>query len=263
MNEFPLLARATLGAWRSSASDAFGALRRTPWLALVPAAYTLGLGLVGSLLRPLGIVGQFAGYLATAAALGSYLSLLEAAVGRERTRLADLGPTFGRHLGTIVGVFFLFWIVNTLLALIEMQNPAMTRVVLAVQAGIFVAANPVPELVYQGRHEGLGLIDDAVGFVRENAPEWLLPQAVFLLPLLLDGPGRGLDLLGGLGSANALLVVAAVVGRAMPAFGGAPLAVLVTASALLSWAMLFRGFLFRALNRSGRRQRIFEARMRS
>jgi hypothetical protein len=40
------------------------------------------------------------------------------------------------------------------------------------------------------------------------------------------------------------------------------LAALVIASVLLVWIMLFRGFLFRALNRSGRRQRLFEARMR-
>ena len=37
---------------------------------------------------------------------------------------------------------------------------------------------------------------------------------------------------------------------------------LIAASVLLSWIMLFRGFLFRSLANSGRRQRIFVARTR-
>ena len=37
---------------------------------------------------------------------------------------------------------------------------------------------------------------------------------------------------------------------------------LILASVVVVWAMLFRGFLFRSLYSSGRRQRVFEARAR-
>lgn len=263
MDDASLFVRATLRAWSEAAREATAALGRAPWLVLVPIVLTLLVGVLGALVRPLGIVGQFAGWIATAALLSFFLTLLEAAVAKDRVGLDDLGPAFGRHLGNIVGILFLFGIVDALLGFITNQNPAMAWLSIAVQAGIFVLANPVPELVYQGRREGLALIDDAVQFVRDNAPEWLLPLAACLLPFFLFGIRHGLGVMAGLGSANALLLVAGIVERVMPALDVAPVIATILAGALLSWIMLFRGFLFRLLDSSGRRQRIFEARMRS
>jgi hypothetical protein len=62
---------------------------------------------------------------------------------------------------------------------------------------------------------------------------------------------------------NALGVIDFTLRAWLPPLGdAAQLLLLAVESLLLCWIMLFRGFLFRSLARSGRRQRIFGARMR-
>ena len=66
-----------------------------------------------------------------------------------------------------------------------------------------------------------------------------------------------------LGVQNGLDLVIGAVATWLP-FGGIVQTLVATAlaSVLVVWAMLFRGFLFRSLSRSGRRQRIFASRAR-
>ena len=99
--------------------------------------------------------------------------------------------------------------------------------------------------------------------MRENSVEWLVPLAVMLLPFFLASVPMGLVAMTEMGPTSALGLLTNLLEGLLPESGGvsrwaAPL----VASALLAWGMMFRGFLFKALDRSGRRQRIFEARMR-
>lgn len=263
MNDFGLLARATLHLYREAAGDATKALLRNAWVILLLPAFSILIGMVARLASGLGFAGGLLVYLALAAATSGFLSILEHAVGKERVEPADLAEGFGRHLGGVVSLFFVFGIVQLLLTMITSQNPSMLGVAIAVDVAVFLLCNPLPELVYQGRREGLALVDDAVQFMRENSVEWLLPLAAMLLPFFLAGLPMGLVAMTQMGPSSALGLLTNLVEDVLPERGQiARWAAPLVASALLAWGMLFRGFLFESLDRSGRRQRIFEARMR-
>jgi hypothetical protein len=229
----------------------------------LPPLYSVVLNAVQGLAGPLGLVGGFLIFLATAACVSSILSVLAEAVAHERIRVNELGPGFGRYLSSIAGVLFLFWVIELLLTLIVEQNPAMAWLELAVNLGLFLLCNPLPELVYRGQRDGIGLVDEAVQFMRANAIEWLLPVALLLVPIFAIGLREGLVTMADVGATNALGVVELTLRAWLPPMGEiGQFLLLIVASVLLSWIMLFRGFLFRALANSGRRQRVFVARTR-
>jgi len=263
VNDLPLLVRATLHMYRTAAVDASRALARNAWVVVMLPAFSVLVGMFARVAGGLGMAGGLLVYFAVAAATSAFLSILEGAVGKERVQPAELAESFGRYLGSVVGLFFIFYVIQFLLTLITSQNPSMLWVALAVDALVFLLCNPLPELVYQGRREGLALVDDAVQFMRENSVEWLVPLAAMLAPFFLAGLPMGVVAMTEMGPSSALGLLTNLVEGVLPESGGvARWAAPVVASALLCWAMMFRGFLFKALDRSGRRQRIFEARMR-
>lgn len=263
MSENTLLIRATLALYRDAARDAARALGRNVWIIALPPLYSVILAVVQRLAGPLGLVGGFLVFLTAAACVSSVLSVLAEAVAHERIRTAELGQGFGRYLSSIAGVLFLFWVIELLLTLITEQNPSLGWLALAVNLGLFLLCNPLPELVYQGQRDGIGLVDEAVQFMRENAIEWLVPVAVLFLPLFAIGVREALLAMAHVGATNVLGVIDLTLRAWLPPLGDVgQFLLLVAASTILSWIMLFRGFLFRALAQSGRRQRIFGARMR-
>ncbi len=264
MNDRLALLRATLALYRDALSQSLALLWEQPWLALLVPGYTLALGAVGQLVAPLGLAGGLLSFLALAACSSSFLALVGERVARRRVSFADLGPSFAQHLGSVAGVLFVFWIIQLLLSLIVAQDPSLGTLELALNAGLFVIFNPLPELIYQGSRDGLALLEDAVEFLRENALEWLLPVAALLAPLFALDARTGLQAMAEIGAANALPWTAGAIAAWLPSLGGAAAASLglLLASAGLLWIMLFRGLLFRALARSSRRRRVFEARMR-
>lgn len=263
MSDLGLLARATLVLYRDAARDGTRALAQHLWVILVLPGYSLVLGLIGSVAGGLGFAGGFLLYLGLAAALSSFLTILEGAVARERVRPSELAPSFGRYLWSIASVFLVFWLIQLLLSLIAEQNPGLGWLAIAVNAGVFLVCNPLPEMIYQGSRDGFPLIDDAIQFTRENALEWLVPVALLLAPVVAVDLRAALLAMAELGPSSALPLVMEALGWLLPGMNGAGQLLLpFLASAALLWVMLFRGFLFRALARSGRRQRIFEARMR-
>jgi hypothetical protein len=263
VSETTLLLRATLAIYRDAARDAARALAQNIWIVALPPLYSVLLAIVQRLAGPLGLVGGFVIFLATAACVSSVLSVLAEAVAHERIRINELGQGFGRYVSSIAGVLFLFWIIELLLTLIVEQNPAMSWLGLVINVGLFILCNPLPELVYQSQRDGIGLVDEAVQFMRENAIEWLVPIAILFLPIFAIGLREGLVAMAHVGATNALGVVELTLRAWLPPLGEVgQFLLLIAASVLLSWIMLFRGFLFRALSTSGRRQRIFSARMR-
>ena len=263
MEEFSLLVRATLALYRDGVRDASRALAHNVWVIFLVPTYSIVLGLASRGAGGLGFLGGFLVYLVLAACSSSFLAVIAELVAHQRVRPGDLATTFGRYLSTLVSVYFIFWIIQLLLTLIAEQNGAMWWLDVAVNVGLFVLCNPLPELIYQTSRDGLGLVDDSVQFVRDNAVEWLLPVAICLVPFFTVGLSFGFAAMAKLGPSSALGFVMHSLAPWMPQSSSVASFLLpLLASALLVWVMLFRGFLFHALNRSNRRQRIFDARMR-
>lgn len=263
MTDSTLLIRATLALYADALRQSTHALGRHVWIIGLVPAYTLGLQFVTVVAQSLGFLGGFLVFLAVAACASSFLAVISEAIANQRLRLENLSQTFGRFFSRVVQVFFVFWIIQLLLAMIVTENPNLLWLLIAVNAGIFLVFNPVPELIYQGTSDGLALLNDAVQFMRDNLLEWLVPLAVLLAPFFLIDARLGFVAMARIDVTNGLDVVIGVVREWIPL--DEPLGTLVAttiSSVLIVWAMLFRGYLFRALSRSGRRQRIFDARVR-
>jgi hypothetical protein len=263
MSDALLLVRATCAIYVAALRDASRAFSRNPWIALLVPTYTILLHVAAVAVMPLGFAGGFLLGLVVAGCASSFLAVLEQAVNRERVRFDGLSNSFGRYLWSVVSIFFVFWIIGMLLGAIQRTNPQLHWLAVVVNAAIFILCNPVPELIYQSPQDGMQLIDEAIAFIRENALEWLIPMAIPLLPFFALDPRTGFEVMASLGPMNVLAFVMAGLASVVPEMGNlGSIVIVVLASVGVTWLMLFRGFLFRLLHRSGRRQRIFDARMR-
>ncbi len=264
MSNLSLIVRTTLQIYADALRESTKALGKNLWIIGLVPAYTLLLQLVGGLAMNLGFAGGFLMFLATAACASSFLTVVGEAVSHGHIRFTEIGQTFGRFFSRLITVFFMFWIVRLLLGMIVSANPNMLWLMIAVNTGIFIAFNPIPELIYQGTNDGMALLEDALQFTRDNLVEWLVPVAIMMTPFFLIDIRVGFRVMAELDIQNALQLVLGASAAWLP-LDGPLLSIVATAlaSALLVWAMLFRGFLFRALAHSGRRQRIFASRARS
>lgn len=264
MSDLNLLVRATLQIYADALRQGTAALFRHIWIVGLVPAYTLLLQLVTGLAMNLGFAGGFLVFLAVAACASSFLTVIGEAVAHGRVRFEEIGQTFGQYFSRLITVFFMFWIVKLLLGMIVSTNPNMLWLMIFVNTAIFIVFNPIPELIYQGRSDGMAILEDAVQFTRDNLLEWLAPLAILLLPFFLIDTQIGFLVMARLGIQNGLDLVIGAVGAWLP-FSGATQTIVATAlaSILIVWVMLFRGFLFKALNESGRRQRVFASRARS
>ena len=104
MNDLPLLVRATLHMYRTAAVDASRALARNAWVVVMLPAFSVLVGMFARVAGGLGMAGGLLVYFAVAAATSAFLSILEGAVGKERVQPAELAESFGRYLGSVVGL---------------------------------------------------------------------------------------------------------------------------------------------------------------
>jgi hypothetical protein len=118
-----------------------------------------------------------------------------------------------------------------------------------------VFLNPVPELLYLGSSRSFALLVDSARFISKHGPEWLIPNLIFgvlvLLPTgLLNAPELGAKLIR-LQSLFSLDGIAQLV-------IGIPTIFKPVLLLFLHWAMIFRGLLFEALasGRSARQQQV-------
>lgn len=224
------------------------------WIVMFFASYALGMAPGSS-----GFVGGFVLFIVSCVLTGTYLSMVEVGVlGQRVLRPGDLTDHAGQHWQIIASVGFVFWIPSLLLQFTV--PPSAFTIIVTIAAIVF---NPVPEMVYQDRHEGgLSVLRDAMNFMQRNWPEWLVAFLIVTLPYL----GLWALLFGGW-SIELLILAMQTFG---PFFGfvegGAgvmmlgPMAALsLIVAPLVHFVMLFRGQLYRRLRHSNRRQRAWQA----
>ncbi|MCU0699538.1 MAG: hypothetical protein MUC96_23775 [Myxococcaceae bacterium] len=217
-------------------TDALAAIAKNPWTLLLPMGIAVaGLVLVLLVFTVLGsLIGGFLAGLAQSAALSVYCFFLGGLVANQKVGLDQLKTSIGAYFWSWISIFFVLWIARILLGPVFASNVGIAR---AYDFVLIAALNAVPEVIYQkGTRGGLETIGRNFSFLQENPIEWFLPNA----PLLA-------------------VVYAAqlfsVLSLTPLGIGGA-----LVAGILLHVAMVFRGFLFEALDGSTHRQRMFRFR---
>ncbi|MFL5271684.1 MAG: hypothetical protein ACJ79E_06440 [Anaeromyxobacteraceae bacterium] len=212
---------------------AFAAIARNPWTLLLPAVVLFVREWAARLAYSLGMLAGIVVTLATAALFSSYLHFLGEQVQGGRVSGRTLQQSFGTYFWPVVNVFFVVWIASLVLGLVTAGNPSGAALLYAVWLVALVALNAVPEVLYlRATHGGMQTIVASWEFLKAQWIPWFAANAPLLVVL----------------GAIALVVQAPVVG---PLLSGAALHV----------AMVFRGHLFLALDRSSHRQRMFAHRL--
>ncbi len=249
------LLSATIQMYRQAAVETWQRIQRNWWVGLLPFLYGFILIIVASFVAPLGMVGGFIFGLISAMCTSSYLYFLAGIVGGQRMLLSELGESWRPYLSPVITVLFFLFLVQLILSLVLPPVESSQDVAFFVILILLVILNPIPEIIYLGRSDGFGMLQESFDFLRENWMEWFLPLVLFTLlslaiPLPMASPLRVGQLSFSFSSIQSLLSgsLENVLWNVLGAF-------------IFLSLMVFRGLLFRPLYRTSRRQRIFRSRL--
>ncbi|MGE0821352.1 MAG: hypothetical protein AB7G75_35420 [Candidatus Binatia bacterium] len=253
--EWGTLVTATLQLYRQAAVDTWQRIQRNWWVSLLPLLYGVLLLFAIQLVLPLGMPGGFILGLISAMCTSSYLYFVAGTVNGQRMFPSDLMESWRPYLGPVITILFFLFIVQMLLRFALPPVAASRDILFIIQLVLMVILNPIPEIIYLGRSEGLGMLQESVEFLRESGLEWFLPLVLLtLFSIILPVP---------------FLVSPFQVGQlSLPPLSAAGLLGSLTglvqgilSAVFLFVLMVFRGLLFRSLASGTRRQRIFRARL--
>jgi len=179
----------------------------------------------------------------TAACIGSYLYLIENVINSRIVDMNDFKNSFRVYIVRVMNTVFYIWVASLLLSFLSRAFyaiPYRGYLGFIIYIAALVALNPLPEMIYQTYHQEISLFRASFEFMKENFWEWMAPNAIFIALLYFITQGNLLLPFG--------LDVIRFIRYLLGLF-------------LLFYFMVFRGILFRFLNESTRRSRLFKLRM--
>jgi hypothetical protein len=230
--------QATLWIYAKALRRSWESLLKNWVVSFAPFAYAALLSILAFIVASLGIIGGLVLGLASQACISSGLHLIKNIVESGRADLKDFINGFTVYLWELLGIAFILWIPMRVLAMALASAPNGGLIFALIQIAIYILLNPIPELIYQTRASGLGLISESYNFIVENWLEWLLPNIVltiagYLILNILNAITTGLP--------GVVQVFIITVGMGL----------------CVSYFMIFRGFLFAELYGSTRRSRAY------
>lgn len=214
-------------------------IAKSPWTLLLPLGLLLAFQAMLPLAGMLGILGGFAMALILDALFSCYLYFTGEVVAESKVSVDELKKSLGAYFFAVMNVLFVFYVANLILGYTVAAGPGARMVDLAVNLLTAVLLNVVPEVLYiRGTRGGLETMSRSVKFIQENWLEWFIPNGLLL--------------------AGMYFFLTEIVFR-LPFWGyvGAGLVL----SAAFHLLMVFRGHLFRELDGSSHRQRMFKYRL--
>jgi hypothetical protein len=230
-----------LKIYGESFAAALGGLRKNLWTVLLPFGLLALMMLAFTLLGPLGFVGGIIATLALDALLSCYLYFVGEVVANTKVSLNEFRRSIGAYFWSIVNVNFVLFIARLLLETALAGNPKGPVIFEALWWAAVVALNATPEVMYQrGTYGGIETFRRSFQFLQENWLEWLVPNVALII------------------AANELFDF----GRSMAGrYSVGLLGLGLLGGALIHVVMLFRGHLFKALDGTSHRQRMYRTRM--
>lgn len=227
---------------RSVLKKAVSAFKNNLLIFLLAIPYMALTMVAGSVAAMMGFLGGILIFVVEAAIISNYLHIIHQVITRRKFDMDDLKNGFTVHFRKVYMVLFVVWVANygaSLLLSPILNAMGLGFVLVAIYFFAFVILNPLPEMIYQKYFSEADTFVKTVEFTRENAVSWLVPNAVifallFAIRALIDGA----LLPFGLGWLN-LLVMS------------------VVSAGLISFGMIYRGYLFDVLYKTTRRKRLF------
>lgn len=229
-----------LKLYARSVVDAVKAIGKNAWTLLLPIGLVAVYLFVGQLLGRIPVIGGLLMGLIYCALLSAYSYFVAGLVGRQRVGVSQLKTALGAYFWSWISLFFVLFIVGLVLRTLVRDPAKLTQLTLALSMLELVALNAVPEVIaLKGTRGGLETVQRSFKFLQESWVEWFVPNGLVLAAYFyLSMFGLLQVLVGGAG-----FVVNALVG-----------------GVVLHVYMVFRGFLFEALDGSTHRQRMYKFR---
>ncbi|MDK9710280.1 hypothetical protein [Acidaminobacter sp.] len=227
---------------RSVLKKAVSAFKNNLLIFLLAIPYMALTMVAGSVAAMMGFLGGILIFVVEAAIISDYLHIIHQVITRRKFDVDDFKNGFTVHFRKVYMVLFVVWVANygaSLLLSPILNAMGLGFVLVAIYFFAFVILNPLPEMIYQKYFSEADTFVKTVEFTRENAISWLVPNALifallFAVRALIDSALLPL----GLGWLN-LLVLS------------------VVSAGLISFGMIYRGYLFDVLYKTTRRKRLF------
>ena len=260
---------ATLKLYADATTNAAKGFVQSLWALAVLFAGVVALAIVEPLLfDPLGpntFIASIGRAMLQDAFIATWLSLLGVWVLiRRQVLFRHIKVHAGTLFWPVLTVLFFFWIARYLLNYLPAQHIWLASTAIA------LVVNPVPEVLYQRREEGLQALQTSAEFMWNHLPEWLAAQLPWLAILALwqwvflrQTPGiRLAELWQSTGpTLHPLHDPAAYLSYAITGNGlWQTFGYLLLIAGFHYW-FLFRGHLFHSLGKGNRRLRAWQARM--
>lgn len=213
-------------------------------VSLMLIVYSTVLIIASVVIQGLPLIGGMILAALTAACTGSYLFIIEMIINTRVVRINDIKNSFLPYLRRIINITFYLWIAMIIYTFIVQRVLQSFSYGWIINTVIFFTAfillNPLPEFIYQTSVFELGIFKASANFVIENFIEWVIPNAVLLglLYFLFNSSFMVFQ------SFNVVYILKYLIGLFIFLF-----------------TMVYRGILFRFLNESTRRSRLFKLRM--
>lgn len=193
----------------------------------------------------LSILGGIAVAVASASFISNYLYLLYNVINYNKLRFQDFKDGFTYFLRKVYIVFFYAWIGSMLLSLLTGVLGSNANILnLIVSISILVLLNPLPETLYLKVLDPMSSIVYSVDFMKENWVNWLLPNVVmFAILYYLTG-----NIISGIFTTHISYI---------PSLDITTIAKYLVAQGIFSFAMIYRGHLYKLLSTSTRRKRMY------
>lgn len=209
------------------------------------------MGLVFSITAPLlgslGIVGGFIFGILTVVMLSTFYGWIRGLGSGEKLRFADLIKLDRDIFFAVIDVGFILWLVNFIprqLLLGLDSGPVFMSM------GIFItiAFNPVPEVIMSHGLQGISALSYAFQFSKQRFFEWFLPFCICILPTILASKEAALLKIAQMNPIFPASSFAASWGDRLDSIGLHGILLTLALGLFICWIMLFRLFLFQALD---------------
>jgi hypothetical protein len=184
----------TLVLYRDALKEAGRAFSRSTMVWLLPLVILVTLRLVWIPLSLLGVVGLgiLAGllhFVLESWMWGAYLYLVSESFSRRKPlTVSDIRDSLGQNMREVMGLLFVFWILQLALGMALSNGQIGEEVVYAVILGTAILFNPGPEIIHQERSVGsMDILARSFRWMSTNGPEWLpnlILTGLVLFPLV-------------------------------------------------------------------------------
>lgn len=194
---------------------------------------------------PLSILAGLISAVISSALISNYLYLLFNIINYNKINLNNFKEGFTAYLWKVYEVFFIVWLASYLLSSVSNIAGGSGGVIISlIYLLAFILLNALPETIYQKYYSAFESINYSFEFIKENWLNWFVPNIILFGILYLVTGELITDMFTTYISFNISSGINGIIRY-------------IVGQLIFSFAMIYRGYLFKLLSTSSMRKRMF------